>query len=59
MGADWLLPGESQSTEHPDDALHWVAVYTELVRFAKDTGGLEDVKIERYRRRLGLWMDRL
>jgi hypothetical protein len=29
---DRLLPGENPSTRQPDDADHWLAVYTELLQ---------------------------
>lgn len=28
-----LLPGEEPSSQHPDDARHWAAVYAELLHF--------------------------
>jgi hypothetical protein len=46
-----LLPGEDLRTSHPEDALHWVQVYRELIEFknraldriAIDAVGLGDV----------------
>lgn len=29
---DYTLPGESTATDYPDDAEHWIAVYTELLK---------------------------
>lgn len=29
---DALLPGEDPETDHPDDADHWLRVYTELMQ---------------------------
>lgn len=30
-----LLAGEDESTQHLDDALHWIKVYTELLEFKR------------------------
>jgi hypothetical protein len=35
--ADRLLAGEDRATGQPDDARHWISVYTELVRFREQT----------------------
>jgi hypothetical protein len=33
---DRLLPGEAADTPYPDDAHHWIKVYSELVAFKVD-----------------------
>jgi hypothetical protein len=32
---DRLLAGEDESTQHPDDAVHWTKVYGELLEFKR------------------------
>ena len=31
-----LLPGENRNSRLPDDAQHWIAVYSEFIRFKAD-----------------------
>ena len=31
-----LLPGENRNSHLPDDAEHWIAVYSEFIRFKAD-----------------------
>jgi hypothetical protein len=33
---DRLLPGEDPSSGHPEDARHWMAVYSELLAFKQE-----------------------
>jgi hypothetical protein len=61
---DSLIPGEDPETRHPGDVLHWVAVYSDLLRTVpalvpSDDGGdrLRD-HIERWRERLDFWKER-
>jgi hypothetical protein len=53
-----LLPGEDPASVHPDDAAHWVTVYSELVGFLR-ARGLVAVAVRRYERRLAFWWGRL
>ena len=36
VAADRLLPGEDPSSRHPEDARHWMAVYSELLAFKQE-----------------------
>ncbi|MBO0709206.1 MAG: hypothetical protein J2P44_12660 [Candidatus Dormibacteraeota bacterium] len=50
---DGLLPGELPDTSYPEDAQHWLTVYSELLRFATE---LEvPAYVDLYRRRLDFW----
>ncbi|HEX3630728.1 MAG TPA: hypothetical protein VHW91_09680 [Candidatus Dormibacteraeota bacterium] len=42
---DPLLPGENRSSRFADDAEHWIAVYSEFIRFKEDL--LASVEAER------------
>jgi hypothetical protein len=42
---DRLLPGEDESSTHPDDALHWMKVYTELLEFKRSLLTVTEVKL--------------
>lgn len=54
---DGLLPGELPDTSYPEDAQHWLTVYSELLLFATE---LElPAYVDLYRRRLGFWRVRL
>jgi hypothetical protein len=57
---DWLLPGESSSSSSAEEAIHWVAVYSELAEFVRnEVGPLAPALAERYERRLAFWLQRL
>lgn len=53
---DGLLPGEIPDTGYPEDAEHWLAVYSELLRFATEIKLTPYVDL--YRRRLEFWRAR-
>jgi hypothetical protein len=42
---DRLLPGEDESSLHPDDARHWAKVYTELVEFKRSLLTVTEVRL--------------
>lgn len=48
---DVLQPGDDQATTELEDAVHWAAVYAELVRGCADLG----VRNERFEARLAYW----
>jgi hypothetical protein len=55
-----LLPGESMTSASPSDAVHWIAVYSELARFLQsDDQPPAPGLVERYQRRLAFWIHRL
>lgn len=59
--ADDLLPGEHIASTDPDDAAHWVAVYSELLdvlRGHPDRTAFQ-ATIVRYQDRLAFWRRRL
>lgn len=56
-GEDPLLPGETPETVYAEDCEHWIAVYSELIRFADTIAGAKALA-ERYERRLKFWRDR-
>ena len=43
--SDPLLPGENRNSRFADDAEHWIAVYSEFIRFKEDL--LASVEAER------------
>src|SRR2546429_7711516 len=58
---DALLPGEHPSSRDPEDAAHWVAVYTELADTLlrhPDAQSFHSA-LERYRQRQAFWRLRL
>ena len=56
-----LLPGEVLTSSDPDDAAHWVAVYSELVDVLEEYPDHVDLQqtIGRYRARLAYWRGQL
>jgi hypothetical protein len=57
---DRLLPGEASSLSSAEEAIHWVAVYSELAEFVRNEVGLfAPALAERYERRLTFWLRRL
>jgi hypothetical protein len=42
---DRLLPGEDESSVHPDDALHWKKVYAELLEFKRSLLTVTEVRL--------------
>jgi hypothetical protein len=59
LNDDRLLPGEVLDTVYPEDALHWVAVYTELAHYvAQAEDGLAET-LERYQHHLAFWQGQL
>jgi hypothetical protein len=58
---DALLPGELPSSRDPEDAAHWVAVYTELADTLLHHPDAESFHptLERYRQRQAFWRLRL
>jgi hypothetical protein len=58
---DALLPGELPSSRDPEDAVHWVAVYTELTDTLLRHPDAESFHptLERYRQRQAFWRLRL
>lgn len=51
-----LLPGEQPDTGYPEDAEHWLTVYSELLQFATDLG--LGSYAGHYRRRIRFWRAR-
>jgi hypothetical protein len=60
-GATQLLPGELLTSDDPEDAAHWVAVYSELAFMLRSLPERTTVDgtVERYERRLAFWRERL
>lgn len=58
---DALLPAEPSSSEIPDDAAHWAAVYEELSSFLQGNPGTDPhpAVLERYTRRRDFWQRRV
>jgi hypothetical protein len=60
LGATQLLPGELPTSEDPEDAAHWVAVYSEqtaMLRSLSDGLTLGET-VNRYEQRLAFWRER-
>ena len=62
-GASFAIGGEQLATTDPDDARHWVLVYTELLAGVQGLGlkdeALRDRWIDTLASRLDLWKERL
>jgi hypothetical protein len=59
-GGDRLLPGEAPTSANADEAVHWVAVYAELVEFLRsEAQPFAPALTDRYQRRLAFWVRRL
>jgi hypothetical protein len=57
---DRLLPGEAPTSANADEAVHWVAVYAELVEFLRsEAQPFAPALTDRYQRRLTFWVRRL
>jgi hypothetical protein len=57
---DRLLPGEASFSPSAEEAVHWVAVYSELAEFVRhEVGPFAPALAERYERRLSFWLRRL
>jgi hypothetical protein len=55
-----LLPGESMTSASPEEAVHWIAVYSELVRFLLAAEQpFAPALAARYQRRLDYWVGKL
>jgi cell division FtsZ-interacting protein ZapD len=59
--SDHLLPGEVLASVDPEDAAHWVAVYSELVDVLEGHPDRADLleALGRYQARLSFWRARL
>lgn len=57
---DRLLPGEMPASMSLDEAVHWVAVYSELAEFLRtEAQPFAPALTDRYNRRLAFWVRRL
>jgi hypothetical protein len=59
--ATQLLPGELFTSDDPEDARHWVAVYSELTAALRSLPDriVIDAALQRYEQRLAFWHERL
>jgi hypothetical protein len=57
-GTDRLLPGEVRDSTALHDAVHWTAVYQELLNFLKLANLDVPTTVERFERRLAHWRRR-
>jgi hypothetical protein len=59
-GSDRLLPGEAPISANAEEAVHWIAVYSELAEFLRsEARPFAPDLAERYQRRLAFWVQRL
>jgi hypothetical protein len=57
---DRLLPGEASTSVNLEEAVHWVAEYSELAEFLRSGAHpFAPALAERYQRRLAFWVRRL
>jgi hypothetical protein len=57
---DRLLPGELPTSMNLEEAVHWVAVYSELAEFLRsEAQPFAPALTDRYNRRLAFWVRRL